>query len=73
MPSQQEIDTLGQNRDYNVDLIPKFIMACGNLVNMLVLTKVTNYLEFKKIEGSFVYGGKNKRISKVGCEDCLLF
>lgn len=50
---------LGANRDYNVDLIPKFIMACGNLTKMLLHTKVTRYLEFKSIDGSYVYkGGK---------------
>jgi Rab GDP dissociation inhibitor len=50
---------LGSNRDYNVDLIPKFIMACGNLTKMLLHTKVTRYLEFKSIDGSYVYkGGK---------------
>lgn len=50
---------LGSNRDYNVDLIPKFIMACGNLTKMLLHTKVTRYLEFKSIGGSYVYkGGK---------------
>lgn len=50
---------LGANRDFNVDLIPKFIMACGNLTKMLLHTKVTRYLEFKSIEGSYVYkGGK---------------
>ena len=51
--------SLGTNRDFNVDLIPKFIMACGNLTKMLLHTKVTRYLEFKSIEGSYVYkGGK---------------
>lgn len=51
--------SLGSNRDYNVDLIPKFIMACGNLTKMLLHSKVTNYLEFKSIDGSYVYkGGK---------------
>lgn len=50
---------LGANRDYNVDLIPKFIMAYGNLTKMLLHTKVTRYLEFKSIAGSYVYkGGK---------------
>mmetsp|Transcript_18508 Transcript_18508/g.26050 ORF Transcript_18508/g.26050 Transcript_18508/m.26050 type:complete len:466 (-) Transcript_18508:78-1475(-) len=50
---------LGSNRDYNVDLIPKFIMACGNLTKMLLHTKVTRYLDFKSIDGSYVYkGGK---------------
>jgi len=52
-------ENLGVNRDFNVDLIPKFIMACGNLTKMLLHTKVTRYLEFKSIEGSYVYkGGK---------------
>lgn len=32
---------------------------------MLLLTKVTNYLDFKKIEGNFVFNGKNKTVSKV--------
>lgn len=48
---------LGANRDYNVDLIPKFIMACGNLTKMLLHTKVTRYLDFKSIEGSYVFHG----------------
>jgi len=50
---------LGCNRDYNVDLIPKFIMACGKLTKMLLHTKVTRYLDFKSIDGSYVVkGGK---------------
>mmetsp|Transcript_25594 Transcript_25594/g.38372 ORF Transcript_25594/g.38372 Transcript_25594/m.38372 type:complete len:451 (+) Transcript_25594:440-1792(+) len=50
---------LGANRDYNVDLIPKLIMACGDLTKMLLHSKVTRYLEFKSIDGSYVYkGGK---------------
>lgn len=40
-------------------------MACGKLVKMLYITKVTRYLEFKVIEGSFVYRGAKKSISKV--------
>lgn len=54
---------LGANRDYNVDLIPKFIMANGNLTKMLLHTKVTRYLEFKSIDGSYVY--KDSKILKV--------
>jgi len=56
-------DYLGSNRDYNVDLIPKFIMACGNLTKMLLHTKVTKYLDFKSIGGSYVYS--NKKVLKV--------
>jgi Rab GDP dissociation inhibitor len=47
-------ESLGASRDYNVDLIPKFIMSCGLLVNILVKTDVTRYLEFKSVDGSFV-------------------
>jgi len=53
---------LGSNRDYNVDLIPKFIMACGNLTKMLLHSKVTRYLDFKSIDGSFVYNGKITKV-----------
>ena len=42
------------NRDWNVDLIPKFIMADGKLVKMLLHTKVTRYLEWKCIDASYV-------------------
>jgi len=45
---------LGASRDYNVDLIPKFITSTGSLVNILVKTDVTRYLEFKSVDGSFV-------------------
>uniref|UniRef100_A0A7S1B9R1 Rab GDP dissociation inhibitor n=1 Tax=Corethron hystrix TaxID=216773 RepID=A0A7S1B9R1_9STRA len=54
---------LGASREFNVDLIPKFIMACGNLTKMLLHTKVTRYLEFKSIDGSYVYkGGKIMKV-----------
>jgi Rab GDP dissociation inhibitor len=54
---------LGANRDYNVDLIPKFIMACGSLTKMLLHTKVTRYLDFKSVGGSYVY--RDGKILKV--------
>lgn len=56
-------ENYGANREYNIDLIPKFIMASGNLTKMLLKTKVTRYLEFKSIAGSFVY--KDGKIHKV--------
>jgi Rab GDP dissociation inhibitor len=37
-----------------VDLIPKFIMADGKLVKMLLHTKVTKYLEWKCVDASYV-------------------
>lgn len=53
----------GRGRDWNVDLIPKFLMANGLLVKLLIHTGVTRYLEFKSVEGSYVY--KQGKIAKV--------
>lgn len=89
--SEPQESKFGRFRDYNVDLIPKFIMANGKLyillrsttlvlcvcrpgidqlctrptpsgmlVKMLILTDVTRYLEFKQVDGSFVYKHGNK-------------
>ncbi|KRX58304.1 Rab GDP dissociation inhibitor alpha [Trichinella sp. T9] len=60
MPGTKPLESMGRGRDWNVDLIPKFLMANGSeLVKLLLSTGVTRYLEFKSIEGSFVYkGGK---------------
>jgi Rab GDP dissociation inhibitor len=54
---------LGRDRDYAIDLIPKFIIASGELTKILVHTDVTRYLEFKQIAGSFVF--RDGKISKV--------
>jgi Rab GDP dissociation inhibitor len=63
-PADQKVpDSFGRTRDYNIDLCPKFIMACGNLVKMLLHTKVTRYLEFKSVAGSFV--AQTQKIHKV--------
>ncbi|KAM7261656.1 hypothetical protein ACFE04_020733 [Oxalis oulophora] len=60
-------ETLGSSRDYNVDMIPKFAMANGGLVRILIHTDVTKYLNFKAVDGSFVY---NKgKIHKVPSND----
>lgn len=53
-PDTEAPKEYGHNRDWNVDLIPKFIMANGNLVKMLLLTKVTKYLEWKCVDASYV-------------------
>nr|QBH73826.1 rab gdp-dissociation inhibitor [Liposcelis bostrychophila] len=59
----QPDETYGRDRDWNVDLIPKFLMANGQLVKLLIHTGVTRYLEFKSVEGSYVYN--SGKISKV--------
>uniref|UniRef100_T1J355 Rab GDP dissociation inhibitor n=1 Tax=Strigamia maritima TaxID=126957 RepID=T1J355_STRMM len=57
----------GRGRDWNVDLIPKFLMANGQLVKLLIHTGVTRYLEFKSVEGSYVY--KGGKIAKVPVDE----
>ncbi|PON84751.1 Rab GDI protein [Trema orientale] len=63
----QPPEQLGSSKDYNVDMIPKFMMANGALVRVLIHTDVTKYLNFKAVDGSFVY---NKgKIHKVPSND----
>lgn len=60
-------ESLGPSKEYNVDMIPKFTMANGALVRVLIHTDVTKYLNFKVVDGSFVY---NKgKIYKVPATD----
>ncbi|PVU98358.1 hypothetical protein BB559_001646 [Furculomyces boomerangus] len=56
-------EALGRDRDYNIDLIPKFMMANEELVKALVYTDVTRYVEFKLVSGSMVC--RDQKISKV--------
>ncbi|KAG2539959.1 guanosine nucleotide diphosphate dissociation inhibitor At5g09550-like [Panicum virgatum] len=58
---------LGISKEYNVDMIPKFMMANGALVRVLIHTSVTKYLNFKAVDGSFVYN--NGKIHKVPATD----
>jgi Rab GDP dissociation inhibitor len=53
--TQTPAQIYGENRDWNVDLIPKFVMANGNLVKLLLKTNVSQYLEWKCVDGTFVY------------------
>jgi Rab GDP dissociation inhibitor len=57
----------GRVNDWNIDLVPKLLMANGELTNILVSTDVTRYLEFKQIAGSYVQqgNGKNATVAKV--------
>lgn len=62
-PGQEVPKDLGRDRDWNIDLIPKFMMANGEIVRFLTHTDVTRYLEFKQISGSYVYrGGKIAKV-----------
>jgi len=54
---------LGRSNDYNVDLVPKFMLGDGKLIKVLIHTDVVKYLEFKACDGSYVY--KQGKIHKV--------
>ncbi|XP_034023474.1 rab GDP dissociation inhibitor alpha-like [Thalassophryne amazonica] len=62
---------LGLGKEWNVDTIPKFFLANSQLVKMLLYTEVTRYLDFKVIEGSYIY--KAGKVHKVPAteEDAL--
>ncbi|KAI3794033.1 hypothetical protein L1987_36658 [Smallanthus sonchifolius] len=58
---------LGSSKDYNVDMVPKYMMANGTLVRVLIHTSVTKYLNFKAVDGSYVF---NKgKVHKVPATD----
>ncbi|KAG2487175.1 hypothetical protein HYH03_014155 [Edaphochlamys debaryana] len=64
---QQPPASLGASRDYNVDMVPKFMMANGKLVRVLLHTDVVKYLEFKAVDGSYVL--QKGKIHKVPAND----
>ncbi|KAM3271832.1 hypothetical protein ACQJBY_042192 [Aegilops geniculata] len=61
--------SIGASRDYNVDMIPKFMMANGALVRVLIHTGVTKYLSFKAVDGSYVFNkGKIHKVPSTDME-----
>ncbi|EGR30219.1 rab gdp dissociation inhibitor, putative [Ichthyophthirius multifiliis] len=54
-PNQEVPKQFGQNRDWNIDLVPKYIISNGKLVKILLKTRVASYLEWKSIDGTYVY------------------
>lgn len=48
-------EQFGKNRDWNVDLIPKFVMASGKLVKILLKSRVSAYLNWKPVDATYVY------------------
>lgn len=58
---------LGSSKDYNVDMVPKFMMANGTLVRVLIHTNVTKYLHFKAVDGSYVFN--KSKVHKVPAND----
>ncbi|XP_068598321.1 rab GDP dissociation inhibitor beta [Brachionichthys hirsutus] len=54
---------MGYGKEWNVDLVPKFFLANDELVKILLHTEVTRYLDFKVVQGSYVY--KAGKVHKV--------
>ncbi|MCJ1244925.1 Rab GDP dissociation inhibitor alpha [Trapelia coarctata] len=60
-PGSEPWKKYGRVNDWNIDLVPKLLMANGELTNILVSTDVTRYLEFRSIAGSYVQQGNGTR------------
>ncbi len=60
---QMPPSSLGPSKEYNIDLVPKFIMATGTCVDLLVHTRTSRYLDFKVVDGSYVMS--SDKVSKV--------
>ncbi|KAF2835240.1 rab GDP dissociation inhibitor alpha [Patellaria atrata CBS 101060] len=60
-PGEEPWKKYGRVNDWNIDLVPKLLMANGELTNILVSTDVTRYLEFKQIAGSYVQQGNGPK------------
>merc|ERR1719192_2312608 len=58
-------ETVGRSKDFNIDLCPKFLMAGGDLVKILLKTRVTKYLDFKSIGGSYVFNEEKQSIVEI--------
>ncbi|KAL9343180.1 hypothetical protein Peur_063611 [Populus x canadensis] len=62
--SNQPPVSLGASKEYNIDMTPKFIIANGCLLYVLIHTDVTKFLNFKVVDGSFVYN-KGKSFARL--------
>ncbi|KAL2267516.1 hypothetical protein VTJ83DRAFT_4793 [Remersonia thermophila] len=60
-PGTEPWKQYGRLNDWNIDLVPKFLMSAGELTNILVSTDVTRYLEFKQVAGSYVQQGAGSK------------
>ncbi|KAL2012606.1 hypothetical protein VTN00DRAFT_131 [Thermoascus crustaceus] len=60
-PGEEPWKKYGRANDWNIDLVPKLLMANGDLNRILLATDVTKYLEFRQIAGSYVQQGSGKQ------------
>ena len=62
---------LGNDSQWNIDLIPKFIMSDGLLTKILVKTKVDDMMKFLSSGYSFVYKDKKVEIVPSNTDEAL--
>ena len=53
--NQNHLEKLDEDKDWNIDLIPKIVMTNSPLVKILLITYVYQFIEWKNIEEAFVY------------------
>lgn len=63
-----------ESRKFNIDLEPRYVLCNGSLVNLLVQSGVSQYLEFKALECCYLYiSGQENRITEVPCNRSDVF
>lgn len=63
-PSVPVPTNYGKDREYCIDLVPKFLMASGEFVDILANLDLSRYIDFVQVDGSFVYR-EGKGVCKV--------
>jgi RAB protein geranylgeranyltransferase component A len=56
-PAPPPESLLQQRRRFAIDVHPRYVLARGALIDLLVRSEVSNYLEFKTMEAQFVFVG----------------
>ena len=53
--NQNPPEHYGEDKDWNIDLIPKIMMTNSPLIKLFILTDIYHFIEWKNIEEVFVY------------------
>ncbi|KAK9820564.1 hypothetical protein WJX72_011702 [[Myrmecia] bisecta] len=62
---------LDASRDYNIDLAPKVVYCCGPMIDLLLSCGAQNYLEFKLVQGSYMW--REGKLRQVPCSRADVF
>ncbi|KAH9306363.1 hypothetical protein KI387_010767, partial [Taxus chinensis] len=59
-------ESLGPSRSFNLDIAaPKLSFCGGPLVDLLLRSGANNYMEFKSVEGSYIWSGSGQGLTPV--------